>query len=109
MGRRQSLGPMWRIWPWLTRTSRVALPPTSALYYAQRLDLVHQNSQQPCEFARVAARYRALALSWTNAMGTNSSPWAPIDRTARPLVSRVPPASAARSDDLASAEQPVSM
>ncbi len=57
MGRRQSLGPMWRIWPWLTRTSRVALPPTSALYYARRLDLVHHNSQQPCEFARVAPRY----------------------------------------------------
>jgi hypothetical protein len=65
MGRRQSLGPMWRIWPWLTRTSRVALPPTSALYYAQRRALVHQFSQRPSEFARVATAgvLRSSALS----------------------------------------------
>jgi len=57
---------MWRIWPWLTRTSRVALPPTSALYYAWQADLVHQfrqpnDSQRGCDLAAVSSSAQSPA------------------------------------------------
>lgn len=64
MGRRQSIGPMWRIWPWLTRTSRVALPPTSARNThrgARWFNRLPRNTGDVHPAARLALRSSALS------------------------------------------------